>query len=279
MAFQRVVEVEIGPKNGEGFKITDLRIDFKIDKSLSSDPNTGEVKIYNLSDETHNKVITADNHITINAGYQDETVASICFGDVLKGYRELDGMNRVTVLEICDARIAMMGGHISVSYAKDTQAVTIAKAFLDALGLAYKGIENIPEGATYNEAFSFIGVATDGLKEVLNRYGLAFSVQNEMVYIFEQGKQTETTGLELSMKSGLLTTPQAISDKTEEGDIKAEPTGRWKFSTMLFPELVPGAACNVESPILKGTVKIEKAAYQGSNWQGDFKIDIEAKEI
>jgi hypothetical protein len=274
-----VVEVVVGPKNGEGFKITDLRIDFKIEKSLSADPNKGEVKIYNLSDETHEKIIVADNHITINAGYQDETIASICFGDVLKGYRESNGVDRVTVLEIYDARIAMMGGHVSVSCAKDTPASTVAQEFLNALGLAYKGAENIPSGAKYEEAFSFMGLATEGLKEVLNRYGLAFTVQNEMVYILKQGEPAETTGLELTPKSGLLTTPQAVSDKTEEGDVNADPAGKWKFNTMLFPELVPGAACVVKSSTLEGTVKISKAVYQGSNWTGDYRIEIEAEEV
>jgi hypothetical protein len=274
-----VVEVVVGPKKGTGFSIRDLRIEFKIEKTDSRDPNKGTVKIYNLSNETHEKVILADNHITIKAGYRDETVASICFGDVLRGYRETDGMNRITILEIYDARIAMMGGHVSISYAKGTAASTIAQAFLDALGLAYKGLENIPAGEKYEEAFVYMGMATDGLKEVLDRYGLSFTVQNEMVYIMAPGQPAETVGLELTPKTGLLTTPQAVSDKTEESNIVAEPTGKWKFSTMLFPELVPGAACVVHSSTLDGTVKTTKATYEGGNWTGEFKIDLEAVEL
>jgi hypothetical protein len=274
-----VVEVAVGSRNGTGFSIKDLRIEFKIEKSDSRDPNKGTVKIYNLSNETHEKVILADNHITIRADYRDETVASICFGDVLRGYREADGMNRVTILEIYDARIAMMSGHVSASYAKGTAASTIAQAFLGALGLAYKGLENIPAGEKYEEAFVFMGMAADGLKEVLDRYGLSFTVQNEMVYIMTPGQPAETVGLELTPKSGLLTTPQAVSDKTEESDIAAEPTGKRKFRAMLFPDLVPGSACMVHSSTLDGTVKISKATYEGGNWTGEFKIDIEAVEL
>jgi hypothetical protein len=189
----------VGPKNGTGFSIKDLRIEFKIEKSDSADPNKGTVKIYNLSNDTHEKVIVADNHITIKAGYQDETVASICFGDVLRGYRETDGMDRITVLEIYDARIAMMSGYVSVSYAKGTTASTVAQAFLDALGLAYKGLENIPAGEKYEEGFAFMGQVTDGLKVVLDRYGLSFTVQNEMVYIMAPGQPSETVGLEAAV--------------------------------------------------------------------------------
>jgi hypothetical protein len=100
-----------------------------------------------------------------------------------------------------------------------------------------------------------------------------------MVYIMAPGQSAENAGLELTPKSGLLTTPQAVSDKTEEDDVEAEPTGKWKFSTMLFPELVPGAACRVKSSTLDGTVKISNAIYEGGNWTGEFRIDIEAEEI
>jgi hypothetical protein len=279
MAFKRVVEVIVGPKNGSGFQITDLRIEFKIEKSDTTDPNKGSVKIYNLSNETHNQIAVADNHITLRAGYEDETVATICFGDVLRGERHRDGMNRITELEIYDSRISMMSGNVSVSYAKDTSALTVAQAFLDAIGLAYKGTENIPSGEKYEHGYSYIGMATDGLKEVLNRYDLTYTVQNEMLYILKADQAAETVGLELTPKSGLLTTPQYVTDKTEEDDIKAEPLGRWKFSTMLFPELVPGAACVVRSSTLEGTVKIANATYLGDNWTGEFRIDIEAVEV
>jgi hypothetical protein len=276
VAFGRVVEVIVGPKKGTGFKITDLRIEFTIEKSDTSDPNKGTVKIYNLSNDTHNQVAVADNHITLRAGYRDETVATICFGDVLRGDRHRDGMDRVTELEIFDSRISMMSGIVSVSYAKETPAATIVQSYLDAIGLAFKGTENIPAGEYYRHGYTFNGMATDGLKEVLNRFGLAYTVQNEMLYILKPGQAAETVGLELTPKSGLLTTPQYVTDKTEEDDIEADPDGRWKFSTMLFPELVPGAACLVRSSTLDGTVKITKAVYRGDNWLGDFQIDIEA---
>jgi hypothetical protein len=43
---------------------------------------------------------------------------------------------------------------------------------------------------------------------------------------------------------------------------------------MLFPQLLPGSACSVESSGLSGAVLISKAVYSGDNWTGDFKIDI-----
>jgi hypothetical protein len=279
MAFLRHVEIAVGPKEGEGFKIDSLKIAFSIEKTDSADPNKGRIQIYNLSAETSAKVTVAGNHITLKAGYEDEAVAAIFFGDVLSGERKRSGNDYVTELEVFDSRVAVMAGQVSVSFAKDTDATTVAQTYLDAIGLPVKGLENIPAGAVYPHGDTYIGMATDGLQDVLNRYDLTYTIQNEMLYIAKPGEAVETTGLKLSFKTGLLTNPQPVSDKTGADDEKAEAANRWKFATMLFPELNPGAACKIESDTLNGDVKVKSATFSGDNWDGDFRIDLEAEAL
>lgn len=277
MAFLRNIEIIVGPKGGEGFKITELKIAFNIEKTKSSEPNKSKIQIYNMSLENSNKVTVAGNHITLKAGYKDENTSAIFFGDVLKGHRYRDGNDYCTELEVFDGRAAVMSGQVSISYAKDTDATTIVQAYLDAIGLPFKGQENVPSGETYPHGYCYIGMAGDGLRNVLNRFGLTYTIQNEMLYIIKPGEAADNTGLKLTPETGLITTPQPVSDKTGEGDEKTEATNRWKFSTMLFPELLPGAACKVESVTLNSEVIIDKAVYSGDNWAGDFQISIEAE--
>jgi hypothetical protein len=249
-----------------------------IEKTDSPDPNTSKIQIYNLSPDTSAKVTVAGNHITLKAGYEDEAVSAIFFGDVAKGRRYKDGNDYCTELEVFDSRIAVFSGQVSVSYAKDTDAKTIIQSYLDAIGLPFKGLEHVPE-ETYPHGYCFIGMAGDGLRDVLNRYGLMYTVQNEMLYIIKPGVAADKTGLKLTPKTGLLTAPQPVSDKTGEGDTAADAANRWKFSTMLFPELLPGEACKVESSTLNGEVIIKKAVYTGDNMTGDFKIDLEGDVV
>jgi len=277
MAFSRVVEVVVGPKGGTGFAIKDLKIAFQIEKTSSVDPNSSKIQIWNLSEDTSKKACVAGNHITLKAGYKDETVAAIFFGDVVKGHRRRDGPDFVTELEVFDGRTSVMSGQVSVSFAVGTTALTVAQAFLDAIGLPYKGTENIPAGAVYDHGHTFIGMAGDGLLELLNRYGLAYTVQNQMLYIIKPGEAADRTGLLLTPKTGLLTTPEPVSDKQSDDDVEADATNLWKFSAMLFPQLLPGAACKVESSTLNGEVIVQKAVFSGDNWDGEFRIDIEAE--
>jgi hypothetical protein len=281
MAFLRHVEITVGPKEGEGFKIDGLKIAFSIEKTDSPEPNKSKVQIYNLSSETSSKVTIAGNHITLKAGYEDETIAAILFGDVLSGVRKRSENDFVTELEVFDSRAAVMASQVSISYAKDTEASTIVQALLDAIGKPYKGADLVPSGETYPHGYTYLGMATDGLREVLNGLDtpLTYTIQNEMLYILKPGEAADDTGLKLSFKTGLLTNPQPVSDKTGDDDEETEATNRWKFSTMLFPELNPGAACKVESDTLNGDVVVKKSIFYGDNWDGDFRIDIEAEAM
>jgi len=279
MAFMRYVEVTVGPKNGTGFKIDGLKISFHIEKSDSSETNKSTIKIYNLTKETSSKVTVADNHIQLRVGYKDETIAAIFFGDVVEGKRYKEGEDYITELKVEDGRSAKMGNRISISYTKDVAATTVADDILNAIGLPCKGKENIPSGENYPSGFAHIGMATDALRKVLNRFDLTYTIQNEMLYILKEGQAADKTGLRLTPETGLLTIPQPISDKTSEDNSEAEAKNGWKFSTMLFPELLPGAACKVEASTYSGDMLIHKAIYDGDNWDGSFKIDIEAEAI
>jgi hypothetical protein len=279
MAFHRYCEVTVGPKNGKGFKIDGLKIEFSIEKSDTPENNKSTIKIYNLSKDTSSKVTVAGNHIQLRAGYKDETIGAIFFGDVLKGQRIKNGNDYVTELQVFDGRKAVMEGYVKLSYAINTEASTIAREILDAINLPYKGLGLIPPKEKYLHGYSFLGMAVDALREVLNRFGLTYTIQNEMLYIIKPGEAADNTGLKLTPKTGLLTVPQSISDKTTTDDATAEASNQWKFSTMLFPQLIPRLACSVESSTLNGEVIVKKAIYSGSNWDGDFKIDIEAEAV
>jgi len=279
MAFMRYVEVTVGPKNGTGFKIDGLKITFRIEKTDSSEMNTSTIKIYNLTQETSSKVTVADNHIQLRAGYKDETIAAIFFGIVVDGRRYKEGEDYITELKVQDGRSEVMGTPISISYSKDVAATTVVEDILNAIGLPYKGQENIPSGETYPSGFAHIGMATDALRKVLNRFDLTYTIQNEMLYILKEGEAADQTGLRLTPNTGLLTLPQPISDKTTEDNPEAEAKNGWKFTAMLFPELLPGAACKIESSTFTGDLLIHKTIYDGDNWDGPFKIDIEAEAI
>ncbi len=245
MAFIRQVEVTIGPKGGTGIRISGLKIAFEIEKTDKPESNTAKIQIYNCNKDTHDKICAAGNHCTLKAGYTDETIAAILFGDVVKGSRKKSGNDYITEIEVKDGRVAVMAGQVSVSYAKNTDALTIVQDLIDAIGMPSKGTELIPSDAKYLGAFSDIGQAADILRKVLNKYELRYTIQNEMIYILKDGEASESTGLRLTPETGLLTIPQPVSDKTEETNTEKEAANNWDAS--------------VQSAIVNGRVVFKKA--------------------
>lgn len=279
MAFIRSIEVLIEPKNGDAFSILELRIAFSIERTNSPEPNSAIIRIWNLTKDTSSKVTGADNRIRLRAGYKDEIVGTLFFGMIVKGRRYRSGNDYITELLAQDGRAAAVSEQVSVSFSKDIDALTVAQTMLDAIGLPFKGQENIPGDAVYPFGFCYIGAPAEGLRKVLNRFGLHYTVQNEMIYLLKAGEAAEDTGLQLTAENGLFTVPQPVSDKTEADDPQKDAPNRWGFSAMLFPELVPGAVCAVETPTFTGGLIIRKARYEGDNWEGAFSMDIEAEAV
>jgi hypothetical protein len=199
--------------------------------------------------------------------------------DDKKGTRYRSGNDYITELLSQDGRAVVTSKPVSVSFAKDIDVITVAQTMLDALELSSKGLENIPNDAKYPFGFCYIGSAAEGLRKVLNRYALSYTIQNEMVYILSAREAAEDTGITLTAENGLFTFPQPVSDKTESNDVESEAKNRWAFSALLFPDLLPGAGCEIESATFTGRVVIRAARYEGDNRDGSFSMDIEAEAV
>lgn len=278
MAFGRNIELLVGKKDNEALKITQLKIEFEVTKTnaTGTKTNNAKIKVYNTNQETTKQLCTAGTHIILKAGYDDEVVSTILLGDVVKGQKKKNNSDTVVEIEVADGRTNIMKGNISVSYAKDTDVSTVVQAFTDVLGFPVKGTENITSSMKFAHGYSYIGMAGDGLKQVLNRVGLTYVIQNEMLYIKAPEQSIDNLGLKLSKTTGLLTLPETVSDKTDSS--VETPSNKWKFKTMLFPQLMPDAVCQIESSTLNGQIIIEKAVFKGTNFDGDFVVEIEGRE-
>ena len=279
MAFGRKIELLCGKKNSEGVKITNLKIDFEVHKTLSNEStNNAKIKVYNCNEETSTALCTAGNHIILKAGYEDEIITTILLGDIFKGSRKKEGVDNVVELEVAEGRTQIMSGTVSLSYGKNTSVSTVVNAFTSVLGFAVKGTEKISASDKYEHGFSYIGMASTGLRQVLNRVGLTYVIQNEMLYIKSPDENIDNLGLRLNKNTGLLTLPTQISDKSNSSNIEGKTDNEWSFTTMLFPQLVPGAVCKVESSTLNTDILIKEVVFKGSNFGGDFVAEIKGVE-
>lgn len=84
MLFDRVYRLIIGKKgDAKGIEITDLRIEFDIEKSAKKNPNKSSIKIYNLAKATRTELEKPGTRCVLYAGYKDQDGPLLIFqGDV-----------------------------------------------------------------------------------------------------------------------------------------------------------------------------------------------------
>lgn len=277
MAFDRVVELTIGPPGETGKQITDLRIVFFVQKTDKESANKAQIEIYNLSDETALEIGKAKNAVILRAGYEDEGGAkNLFFGEVATA--KFSKTPPETKLEISafDGQSNIQEKNISISYGPGTTAQKIFNDLVAAFGLPLSNASLVLSGA-YANGYAFVGKIKDAITEVLSFTGKTWTIQNNQLTVISPGESVERTGLLISPDTGLIATPEPLDDI--DSDATTEVPKRYKIKSLLFPQMVPGAEIQLQSSIVSGTFRVETVEFIGDNFEGSFTAEAEVVQI
>ena len=276
MAFNRLIELQIGIPGEIGIIIKDLRISFNVEKTDTESANKAEIQIYNLTDDTLNKIGKAGNLVIIKAGYIDEGINNLFFGNVTYSLNKKVGTEKILQIQAVDGVNNIQDINVTVTYNAGT---TIQKIFNDMVtlyGLPLTNTNLILPGQ-YVNGFSFTGKVKDALSQVLGRLNLSWTIQNNQLIVIESDKAIERTGLLISPTTGLIGSPEILIDTDTEPTEK--PPVKYKIKCLLFPQLFPGVEFKLQSEKVNGTFKIETAKFTGDNYEGDFVCELEVVQI
>jgi hypothetical protein len=210
MLFDRVYKLQVGKAGGEGVEITDLKITFDIQKTTKKNPNTGTIKVWNLTEKTRKQLEQPDTKCILYAGYKDDAGALLIFsGGVTHAWSKIDGADIVTEFELGDGTQEMRDTTISVGYAQKVKSKTVLNDVSQKMGLPLTLPGNAPE-REWQHGLSYHGPATGLLDKVTKGTGLEWSVQNGSLQVLEQGMVTTRQGIELAVDSGLIYSPERI---------------------------------------------------------------------
>lgn len=286
--FNRVASVTVGTT-----KFTSLDCAFKIEKSLKPEPNTCELRIYNLNPE-HRAALEELNPPTkagsslakkkdqqhratrgipckIEAGYEGGT-SLLWLGDLRTAHSIHDGSEWVTVLESGDGEKAWQNARVNVSYGPKTPVDTVIRAMVRALGVGEGNLSQVVHKLQVSGAGRIIPhgtvisgrVATE-LTDWCRSCDLEWSIQDGALQIVDRGKALAGRAIKLSSKTGLIGSPTV--------DIDGVMTCRMQ----MIPDVRPGSLLVIDALRLKGAYRIEKASWMGDTSGGDWTIEVDAK--
>ena len=274
--YNRQISLQIGDVRMSG-----LNIEFNVQKFLSSQPNTMDVKIYNLSEATRSRLESfpysqgvaekrGTTPVQLIAGYEGQT-SSIFVGRLRRVQHYRDQSEIITEVEAGDGEKAQ-GVRFSRSYKKGTPVLTILTQLAAAMGVGEGnlrqafasrvsgGIGNVIAGG-----LSLHGYAVDSLSKLLESRGLDWSVQDQTLQVLGPQQGLRGSAIRLRADTGLVGVPTL--------DNKGVVTA----TCLLIPEVNPGRRVQITSEFISGLFTVTQAAYKGSLFGSTFEINLEGK--
>jgi len=223
MIFDRVAEVAF--KGVDLNPVTDLRIQFSLEKNDTVKFNSGRITILNLSSNARN-LLARPHHlsrpmaepvitVSLSAGYRGNQVRMFA-GDIITAINSRKGPDWITTMELFTGYNAAQKGVTVESIDGTTPASVIVNRVLAPMLL---DIRITDEAATRLKnkkvsSYSASGLSFRVAADFLSRYGLAFMIDEDgqgLVYVDDRAMDPnsgKTTSNTFSPETGLIGTPE-----------------------------------------------------------------------
>ena len=271
--FGRRIAITIGVGGGQAARFTGHSMSFQVKKSLrGGKPNTADVEIRNLSDETRSRFETARREvIRIETGYEEET-AVIFEGEVRKCWTERDGPTLRTKIEAADGEHAIRTARVNRGFGRGTSLGQVIEHVGSALGVGTGNLRDLARtvgfeglGREFSEGAVVSGPAHRELSGLLDSAGLDWSIQDRVLQLLPRGRALNRTAIRLAPSTGLIGSPTVDT----EGVLKA--------TAKLIPGLAPGRLVSIDAEFVSGVFRILRATYTGDTMGNEWEADIEGR--
>jgi hypothetical protein len=253
-------------------EIRSLDLSFTIAKSLKPEPNTCELKIWNLNETNRSRLEEMKTApVSVEAGYEDG-MSLLFLGDLRTAISTRDGPDIVTTLASGDGEKAYRKARCNVSLAKGTSIDAAVKSLTKQLGLSQGNVDEMVAGLKFTKNGQLLsqgtvltGSAARELTALLKSVGLTWSIQDGKVQLLELGKALAGQAIYLTRETGLIGSP-TIDNK-----------GVMSCRMLMIPDVFPGRLMVLKAERISGQFRIDAAKYSGDTFGTNWYIDVEAK--
>lgn len=281
--FNRIVKAIITVDNQKALEIQELKMTFQVGKVESSDPNTCTLTIFNMNEDSRNKINIKNSKLTLSAGYVQDTGDETIFIGNLTNLNTVYGeSNVITTIEAADGELEINEPKISVSFKEGSSAKQMLNKVLEKIPLPVKikdSVYALFEKRKFSNGQAFMGAAKFLLDTLTKDMNVTWSVQNNEIKMYENNSGI-TTGILLTPESGLVGSPTRIKIKTGTRGTKKEVDG-WRITSLLIPLIDPGSIIKIQSREITPVAqfKVLRVDHTGDNFEGQFQTVTEVIQI
>lgn len=255
----------------------ELRVDFNIVRSISSEANTGTVTIYNLT-QSHRAAVGRElDDMNIECGYLppsgDGSIGTIFKGQIRDVTHSRQGADILTTITCGDGDKALRNAVISRTFPAGTSVKSVMEGIFEEMrgyGVQ-RGEWVLPDDiGSFMRPYSMCGGCLRELNTISRGKGFYWSIQNGVLEVVKASGFLAGAVL-INEASGMVGSPR-IKDKGIEVDV------------LLNPEIRPNRTIKVESSIVDlnaedGLYRVSSVKYAGSNRQGNFYATVTGEAI
>ena len=287
--FGRKYELIIGQPGSNGFSVSELDINFTVKKTSDSEKNQNKLslKIYNLSKEHRDTLVTKENLVVIlKAGYKND-VKTIFQGKITKSTSKKNGTDFETDIEAGDGYIALREAKSSKAFPPNTTALEIVNSLCNdlvssdpdlAMGTFYN--QKILSNKKFSNGYSVIGFTKSELSKILTPLKMSFSIQNQIIYIASVNSKTQQSEVFLLRKdSGLINSPQKLKNDPQNLKDEKAPSDGVTFQCLLNGTLNPMNMVKIQSNDVSGVYKITETEFSGEYLGDKWETSCTAVEV
>lgn len=255
---------------GQQLEITDLRIRFTVERSLTKPPNQADIYLYNMSAQTRADLETKPLTVQLDAGY-DDVPRLVFLGDLHFGMSKQQPPDWETLLQLGDGDRAYNHARVNRSYKAGSTVRQVLRDAAASMGMVLpKNIEDDPafDTKTLTGKTSF-GPTRDVLTKILASYGYHWSIQNKKLQVLRDNEVSSVNPRPIDQDHGMIGTPEFGSPP------KSGKPPHMRVKMLLYPELTPGDLVQVASLSKNGKFRIEKVRHVGDTHGDEWTTEIE----
>jgi hypothetical protein len=255
-----------GPEESGG-----LAIVFRVKKNLKAEPNSVEIKVWNLAPGTRKSIEQPKAvPVQLDVGYGGDN-HTIYLGQLRSATSEIEGPNIVTSISSGDSEQAFAATRVKFTVPAQATPAQILQTAASGLGVGAGNIGQMLGGATAGTGGPskvVMGAASKVMGQQARANGMQWSVQDGALQIMPIGQSlgSSSTAVLLNAQSGLIGSP-TVDNK-----------GILKCEALIQPGLTPGLPLVVQGVNLQGTFRIEDVEYNGATWGPAWTATIHGKK-
>ena len=275
LLWDRRAILTFGPKGSEGKRVEGLRINFEIEKTSKSNPNTTKIRVYNLNEDSKGILKTKEDlTVILEIGYGSD-IDQVFIGDIERSFTQRKGADFITTIEADDGGQALAEAKLDKSYVAGTNLKTVIddalKSMKNAGSIIVGAVTNIKDEIVQN-GITVTGLSKTIVDNIASKQGMEFSIQDNEAQILDPEKDTGESAIFLTPSTGLIGSPSLglIGKKAS------------KVEGIIFKALIqttkfrPGRAVQIESKDFTGLTRISKVRFNGDTDAPAWFVNCEA---